>query len=86
MSPHCMTICCSKAVNIADGLPPVLPIVLYNGDAAGDKSSELYSLIRPHPPVLKPFQPRLKFWLLDEGAFPAAELEDMRSGYGGNFF
>ncbi|MEN9984922.1 MAG: hypothetical protein RI925_424, partial [Pseudomonadota bacterium] len=23
-------------------------------------------------------QPRLKFWLLDEGAFPAAELEDMQ--------
>ena len=68
----------SKAVDIADGLPPVLPIVLYNGDARWRQSSELYSLIRPHPPVLKPFQPQLKFWLLDEGAFPAAELEDMQ--------
>ncbi len=67
----------SKAVDIADGLPPVLPIVLYNGDARWRQSSELYALIRPHPPVLKPFQPQLKFWLLDEGAFPAAELEDM---------
>ena len=68
----------SKAVDIADGLPPVLPIVLYNGDARWRQSSELYALIRPHPPVLKPFQPQLKFWLLDEGAFPAAELEDMQ--------
>ena len=42
----------SKAVDIADGLPPVLPIVLYNGDARWRQSSELYSLIRPHPPVL----------------------------------
>ena len=48
----------SKAVDIADGLPPVLPIVLYNGDARWRQSSELYSLIRPHPPVLKPFQPQ----------------------------
>ncbi len=68
----------SKAVDIADGLPPVLPIVLYNGDARWRQSSELYALIRPHPPVLKPFQPQLKFWLLDEGAFAAAELEDMQ--------
>ena len=67
----------SKAVDIADGLPPVLPIVLYNGDARWRQSSELYALIRPHPPVLRPFQPQLKFWLLDDGAFPAAELEDM---------
>jgi hypothetical protein len=55
-----------------------LPIVLYNGDARWRQSSELYDLIRVHPQVLKPFQPRLKFWLLDEGAFPAAELEDMQ--------
>ena len=68
----------SKAVDIADGLPPVLPIVLYNGDARWRQSSELYSLIRPHPPVLKPFQPQLKFWLLDERPFPPAELEDMQ--------
>ena len=68
----------SKAVNATEGLPPVLPIVLYNGDARWRQSSELYDLIRVHPQVLKAFQPRLKFWLLDEGAFPAAELEDMQ--------
>jgi predicted transposase/invertase (TIGR01784 family) len=67
----------SKAVDITDGLPPVLPIVLYNGDARWRQSSELYNLIRVHPQVLKAFQPRLKFWLLDQGAFAAAELEDM---------
>ena len=67
----------SKAVNTTEGLPPVLPIVLYNGDARWRQSSELYDLIRVHPQVLKAFQPRLKFWLLDEGAFPATELEDM---------
>ena len=44
----------SKAVDIA-GPPPVLPIVLYNGDACWRQSSELYSLIRPHPPVSNRF-------------------------------
>lgn len=68
----------SKAVNAEDGLPPVLPIVLYNGDARWQQGSELYDLIRPHPQVLKPFQPRLKFWLLDEGAFAAEYLEQMQ--------
>ena len=68
----------SKAANASTGLPPVLPIVLYNGDARWRQSSELYDLIRPHPLVLKPFQPRLKFWLLDEGAFGAAYLDEMR--------
>ena len=67
----------SKAVDIADGLPPVLPIVLYNGDARWRQSSELYDLIRVHPQVLKAFQPRLKFWLLDQGAFAASDLEAM---------
>ena len=27
--------------------------------------------------MLKAFQPRLKFWLLDQGAFAASDLEDM---------
>ena len=29
----------SKAVDIADGLPPVLPIVLYNATPAGGKAA-----------------------------------------------
>lgn len=68
----------SRAADAAEGLPPVLPIVLYNGDARWQQSSELYDLIRPHPAVLKAFQPRLKFWLLDEGAFGASHLEAMQ--------
>ncbi|MEY4979259.1 MAG: hypothetical protein RLZZ352_1529 [Pseudomonadota bacterium] len=69
----------SKTVSAAQGLPPVLPIVLYNGDARWEQSAELFDLIRPHPQVLKAFQPRLRFWLLDEGAFAATELQAMRS-------
>ncbi len=68
----------SKAAGALEGLPPVLPIVLYNGDARWEQSTELYDLIRTHPQVLKAFQPRLRFWLLDEGAFEPTQLEEMR--------
>jgi len=62
----------SKAIKLkasGDGLPPVLPIVLYNGDKRWRHSPEVFDLIEPHPAVLSAFQPRLKFWLLDEGQF-----------------
>ena len=64
----------SKVVNLADGLPPVLPIVLYNGNARWQHSPEVFELIQPHPQLLTEFQPRLKFWLLDEGRFSADYL------------
>lgn len=67
----------SKAIDLAQGLPPVLPIVLYNGDTRWNHSPELFDLIQPHPAVLTEFQPKLKFWLLDEGKFSPAYLEGL---------
>ena len=54
----------SKAIDPANGLPPVLPMVIYNGDARWNGSPEIFDLIQPHPAALTPFQPRLRFWLL----------------------
>jgi predicted transposase/invertase (TIGR01784 family) len=68
----------SNAINITDGLPPVLPIVIYNGDTRWKRSPELFDLIQPHPAVLTEFQPRLKFWLLDEGSFSQTYLEGLQ--------
>ena len=69
----------SKTVDLAQGLPPVLLIVLwYNGDARWRHSPEVFDLIQPHPSVLREFQPRLKFWLLDEGRFSADYLEGLQ--------
>ena len=65
----------SKVIDLSDGLPPVLPIVIYNGDARWNHSPEVFDLIQPHPAVLTEFQPKLKFWLLDEGRFSAEYLE-----------
>ncbi len=67
-----------KAIDLADGLPPVLPIVLYNGDKRWKHSPEIFDLIQPHPPVLAAFQPKLKFWLLDEGKYSPGYLESLQ--------
>ena len=68
----------SKAIDPANGLPPVLPMVLYNGDARWNRSPEIFDLIQPHPAALTPFQPRLRFWLLDEGRFTREYLEGLQ--------
>lgn len=68
----------SQAVKLKDGLPPVLPIVLYNGDKRWKPSPEIFDLIQPHPAALTEFQPRLKFWLLDEGRFAPEYLEGLQ--------
>jgi len=68
----------SKAIDLEDGLPPVLPMVIYNGDARWKHSPEIFDLIQPHPAVLTEFQPRLKFWLLDEGKFSADYLDGLQ--------
>ena len=43
--------------------------MLYNGDRRWRHGPEVFDLIEPHPAVLSAFQPRLKFWLLDEGRY-----------------
>ena len=68
----------AKVIDLADGLPPVLPIVIYNGDTRWNHSPEIFDLIQPHPAVLTEFQPRLKFWLLDEGRFSAEYLDGLQ--------
>jgi hypothetical protein len=49
-------------------LPPVLPIVLYNGKPRWTAATELLDLIEPAPGRLADYAPRLRYLLLDEGA------------------
>jgi len=49
-------------------LPPVLPIVLYNGKRPWGAATEIHELIEPPPGRLADFLPRLRYLLLDEGA------------------
>ena len=46
--------------------PPVLPVVLYNGDAPWTAALEMRDLVAPVPGVLSPFQPSQRSLLLDE--------------------
>ncbi len=60
----------------ADGtLPPVLPVVLYNGDPRWSAPTELRTLIGlPEGSPLWRWQPRIGYHLIDEGAFADAAL------------
>ena len=50
-----------------DGLlPPVLPVVLYNGDAPWRSAPEVRDLIATTGPALAPFQPSQRHIVLDE--------------------
>jgi predicted transposase YdaD len=55
-------------------LPPVLPLVLYNGRGAWRPPRELARLIAPAPPGLRRYQPRLRYLLVDEGRLRRPEL------------
>jgi hypothetical protein len=58
-----------QGVTAATGrLPPVLPIVLYNGKPRWTAATELFDLIEPAPGRLAVYAPRLRYLLLDEGA------------------
>ena len=58
----------------SDGhLPPVLPIVLYNGDSRWTAPTTLKKLISAPHPALAPMQPVFSYHFLDENRIPTAE-------------
>ena len=56
-------------------LPPVLPIVLYNGDAPWRPTVEMRNLIARPSAVLAPYQPSQRHVVLDERHVTAEELK-----------
>ncbi|MBF0159719.1 MAG: Rpn family recombination-promoting nuclease/putative transposase [Magnetococcales bacterium] len=62
------------------GLPPVLPIILFNGKPRWYATTSLRDLIRlPATSPLWPFQPDMRYHVLDEGAFPKDLLKSLPS-------
>ena len=51
-------------------LPPVFPLVLYNGLRPWQGGETLAELIEPAPGSLQRYQPSLSYLLLDEGRYP----------------
>ncbi|NJN47503.1 MAG: transposase [Candidatus Competibacteraceae bacterium] len=62
-----------------DRLPPVLPIVLYNGETRWTAAVELVQLIQPAPAELQAYQPRQRYLLLDEGTYSDQQLAGLHN-------
>ncbi|MBV6342812.1 DUF4351 domain-containing protein [Candidatus Magnetobacterium casensis] len=64
----------------ADGLPPVLPVVIFNGEPRWDAATSLRDLIRlPAGSPLWKYQPEMRYHVVDEGRFPEEELKGLQS-------
>ena len=65
---------------LADGrLPPILPIVLYNGSQRWSAATDIAELIPAVPGLVSEFKPNLKYLLIDENAYSTTELSSLRN-------
>ncbi|MGN7613587.1 Rpn family recombination-promoting nuclease/putative transposase [Magnetococcales bacterium HHB-1] len=69
----------SGYIKRGDQLPPVLPIVLYNGAARWTASTTLSEQLYPPPAGLECFQPQIQYLLIDEQRYDKQELSKMRN-------
>jgi predicted transposase YdaD len=60
-------------------LPPVLPIVLYNGVGAWGAAQDVAELVEPVPGGLDRYRPQCRYLLLDEGRLADSELASLRN-------
>ena len=58
-----------------DGLPPVFPIVIYNGGKAWKAPQDVAALFAPMPESLKYYRPQHRHFLLDESRVSGEELD-----------
>lgn len=68
-----------RELNSSGRLPPVLPLVLYNGRAPWNAVQEVSELIEQVPGGLERYRPRLRYCLLDEMRIADSELESLRN-------
>ncbi|WP_017429377.1 Rpn family recombination-promoting nuclease/putative transposase [Vreelandella jeotgali] len=68
------------------GLPPVFPIVLYNGAQPWAAKQDVFDMITPRPPgILQAYQPHLRYYLVDEGRYSDEDLAERNSVLSGIF-
>ncbi|MDP2752044.1 MAG: Rpn family recombination-promoting nuclease/putative transposase [Rhodocyclaceae bacterium] len=60
-------------------LPPVLPIVLYNGGKSWTAATDIFDLIPPVPGLIEQFKPHLKYLLIDENAYSDSTLASLKN-------
>ncbi len=64
-----------KSGVVGQRLPPVFPLVLYNGERPWSAALDIASLIETAPASLAAYQPRFRYFLVDEGRVPEEALE-----------
>ena len=65
---------------LADGrLPPILTIVLYNGNQRWTSVTDVAELIPIVPGLVEQFKPHLKYLLIDESAYSDTELASLHN-------
>jgi hypothetical protein len=60
-------------------LPPVIPVVLYNGNAPWGAARDVAELVEAVPGGLERYRPQLCYCLLDEGRIALSELESLKN-------
>ena len=65
----------SGQIREGDALPPVLPLVIYNGRREWTAARDVADLLEPVTGPLAAFQPRQRYFLLDESRVPAHRLQ-----------
>lgn len=66
-----------KNWNRQNPLPPVLPIVIYNGDAKYDAPSNIYELIDNRAAIIKEYMPSFKYLCIDITTLDHKELKKL---------
>ncbi|QWF71873.1 Rpn family recombination-promoting nuclease/putative transposase [Methylomonas paludis] len=65
---------------LSDGLlPPILPIVLYNGQPRWTAATDIFDLIPPVPGLVEQFKPKAKYLLIDENAYNDSDLASLKN-------
>ncbi len=65
---------------LKDGLlPPILPIVLYNGNQRWTAVTDIFDLIPPVPGLVEQFKIRAKHLVIDENAYADSELASLKN-------
>ncbi|WP_044412820.1 Rpn family recombination-promoting nuclease/putative transposase [Thiomicrospira microaerophila] len=62
------------------GLPPVFPVVLYNGQPKWTAKHQMADLFHNLPDYLKPYQPQLHYYLIDEERIPDNQIDNVING------
>jgi len=68
-----------KQLNASKKLPPVLPIVLYNGQRSWTAATELAELLPKMPGFLRQYTPRMRYVLIDESRYSDEELASKKN-------